>query len=165
MLEIFEFFDFEVAVDLETTQNWYAAARPQRRRYDKGIAVRNFRAAAKKRLLPDYVLELLDELGIPPQKATFITYLSTDKDGNVHYEFSYRVAGHILSGYLPGVDPDVYASLPFASGANGRCIHEPSPIIAPTFPEPHFDLEFVAIVPWMLDEPKLKCCKDERLHQ
>lgn len=165
MLEIFEFFDFEVAVDLETTQSWYAAAKPQRYRYNKGIDARNFHAAAKKRLLPDYVLELLDELGIPPQKATLITYLRTDEDGNVHYEFSYRMAGNILSGYLPEVDPDVYVSLPFPKGANGRCIHEPSPIVAPTFPEPHFDLEFAAIVPWMLDEPKLKCCMDERLHQ
>ena len=160
----YDFFGFEVAVDLETTQSWYAAAKPQRRRYDKGIEVRNFRAAAKKRLLPDYVLELLDELGIPPQKATLITYIGTDKDGNVHYEFSYRVAGNILSGYLPEVDPDVYASLPFPKGANGRCIHEPSPIVAPTFPEPHFDLEFAAIVPWMLDEPKLEG-GDEMLYQ
>ena len=160
----YDFFGFEVAVDLETTQSWYAAAKPQRRLYDKSEEVRNFRAAARKRLLPDYVLEHLDALGIPPQKATFITCTYMDKDGTGCYQFSYRIAGNILSGYLPGVDPDVYASLPFASGANGRCIHEPSPIIAPTFPEPHFDLEFAAIVPWMLDEPKLEG-GDERLYQ
>ena len=164
MLEIFEFFGFEAEVDLETTQSWYAAVKRQRRLYDKATDVRNFRAAARKRQLPDFVLEQLDELGIPPQKATLITYLRTDEDGNVHYEFSYRMAGNILSGYLPEVDPDVYVSLPFPKGANGRCIHEPSPIVAPTFPEPHFDLEFAAIVPWMLDEPKLKT-GDERLYQ
>ena len=164
MLKTFKFFGFEAEVDLETTQSWYAAVKRQRRLYDKATDVRNFRAAARKRQLPDFVLEQLDELGIPPQKATLITYLRTDEDGNVHYEFSYRMAGNILSGYLPEVDPDVYVSLPFPKGANGRCIHEPSPIVAPTFPEPHFDLEFAAIVPWMLDEPKLKT-GDERLYQ
>lgn len=124
--------------------------------------VRNFRAAAKKRLLPDFVLELLDELGIPPQKATLITYSGTDKDGKVHYQFSYRLSGYIMSGYLPGVDPDAYASAMWGD-YDGRCIHEPSPIVAPTFPEPHFDLEFCATVPWMLDEPVLEAM-DKRLY-
>lgn len=152
-LYIFDFFGFEVAIDLETTQSWYADAKPRRRLYDKTTEVRNFRVAAKKLLLPDFVLELLDELGIPPQKATFITYIRTDEDGNDHYQFSYRLAGYIISGYLPGVDPDDYAKLPWGN-PDGRCIHEISLIIAPTFPEPHFDLEFHATIPWMLDEPK-----------
>ena len=62
----YDFFGIEVEVDLETTQSWYAAAKPQRRLYDKSEEVRNFCAAARKRLLPDYVLEHLDALGIPP---------------------------------------------------------------------------------------------------
>ncbi len=92
-LNIFEFFGFKVAIDLETTQSWYAAEKPRRRRFDKRVDVRNFRAAAKKRLLPDFVLELLDELGIPPQKATLITYSGTDKDGKVHYTIQLSPVG------------------------------------------------------------------------
>ena len=72
MLKTFKFFGFEAEVDLETTQSWYAAVKRQRRLYDKATDVRNFRAAARKRQLPDFVLEQLDELGIPPQKATYI---------------------------------------------------------------------------------------------
>jgi len=157
MLEIFEFFDFEVAVDLETTQSWYAAAKPQRRLYDKSEEVRNFRAAARKRLLPDYVLEHLDALGIPPQKATFITCTYMDKDGTGCYQFSYRIAGNILSGYLPGVDPDDYIRVVPRRGDKGRCIHEINPTIPPKVPKPHVDLEFyVKQLPWALDEPPTK---------
>ena len=142
MLKTFKFFGFEAEVDLETTQSWYAAVKRQRRLYDKATDVRNFRAAARKRQLPDFVLEQLDELGIPPQKATYITYVYTDRNGNDRYQFSYRIAGNVLK-------------VPQKVGRKGACIHERNPIIAPTFPKPHFDVEFYATVPWVLDEPKL----------
>lgn len=143
MLKTFKFFGFEAEVDLETTQSWYAAAKPQRRGYDKSANTRNFRAAARKRLLPDFVLEQLDALGIPPQKATYIVYVQTDRKKNDYYEFSYRIAGKVRK-------------VPKKESRQGRCIHEPSPLCPQKFPQPHFDLEFYAIVPWVLDEPKLE---------
>ena len=136
-----DFFGYETEVDLKATQSWYADAKPRRRLYDKAAEVRNFRAAARKRQLPDFVLEKLDQLGIPPQKATLITYVYTDEDGNDRYQFSYRLAGEILKA-------------PKEHGTEGDCLHEPSPICPQDFPEPHFDLEFYAAVPWVLDEPK-----------
>ena len=171
-MEKYNFFGCEVEVDLETTQSWYAAAKPQRRLYDKEANTRNFRALARKRQLPAFVLEHLDKLGIPPQKATYIQFQCAEEDGTDRYAFSYRIAGNILSGYLPGVDPDDYARLylvdldddaewPWAD--LGRCIHEPSPICPPEFPKPHFDLEFYASLPWVLDEPRKEGL--DRLHQ
>lgn len=103
---------------------------------------RNFLRLAGERKLPDHILELLDDLGIGPEKATYVCQLYTD-DAGVHYQFSYRLAGRI-----PGT-PD--------NGENrvcqdGRCCHEPYPYGAPGFPEPHFDLEFFATLPWVLEE-------------
>lgn len=80
-----------------------------------------------------------------------------DKDGTGHYQFSYRIAGNILSGYLPGVDPDDYIRVPPRRGDKGRCIHEIDPTIPPKVPKPHVDLEFyVKQLPWALDEPPTK---------
>ena len=71
--------------------------------------------------------ELLDSLQIPPSKATYVSLL----DGKHLYQFSYRIAGNILSTD-PAMDP------------RGRCYHETYPYGAPDFPRPHFDLEFFA---------------------
>lgn len=56
---------------------------------------RNFLALARKRQLPAFVLEQLDKLGIPPEKATYVCQMFPDGDGQ-HYQFSYHIAGNIL---------------------------------------------------------------------
>ncbi len=135
------FFGYEVEIDLETTQRWYATAKPKKGQYGAAAEVRNFRAAAKERQLPTFVLEYLDKLGIPPQKATYIRCVNT-RDGNNFYTFSYRMTGNILKESQ-------------ANECGCWCLHEPSPVCPQDFPEPHFDLEFYASVPWVLDEPNL----------
>lgn len=125
-----------VEVDEASTHRWYATAE------EWGCACgdcRNFLALARKRQLPAFVLEHLDKLGIPPEKATYVCRMYPDGDGQ-HYQFSYRIAGNILS-----VE---------ATGEAGRCCHEPYPYGAPGFPEPHFDLELWVTLPWVLDEPR-----------
>ena len=94
---------------------------------------------AEKVSLPVFVLEHLDKLGIPPEEATYVCHLYDDEKGHL-YQFSYRIAGNILSGE--------------AAGEAGRCCHEPYPYGAPGFPEPHFDLEFWVTLSWVLDEPR-----------
>ena len=76
---------------------------------------------------------------IPPEKATYVCHLYDDEKGHL-YQFSYRIAGNILSEET-------------ATGA-GRCCHETYPYGAPGFPEPHFDLEFWVTLPWVLDKPR-----------
>lgn len=125
-----------VEIDEVGTQRWYAGA--EEWGCDCGDC-RNFLALARKRKLPIFVLEHLDKLGIPPEKATYVCQMYPDGDGQ-HYQFSYRIAGNILSGES-------------ATGA-GRCCREPYPYGAPGFPEPHFDLEFWVTLPWVLDEPR-----------
>ena len=130
-----ELFGSSVWVDRETTETWYAGAGP----WDCTCGYcRNFLALAEKRQLPKAVLDTLDPLGIPPEKATYVCELSPDGE-EVHYQFSYRLAGCIIEDGEDGV---------------GRCCHESYPYGAPGFPEPHFDLEFCYTLPWVLEESK-----------
>ena len=124
-----------VEIDEASTHRWYADA--EEWGCDCGDC-RNFLALARKRLLPVFVLEQLDRLCIPPEKATYVCQMFPDGDGQ-HYQFSYRIAGNILSRK--------------ATGKAGRCCHETYPYGALGFPEPHFDLEFWVTLPWVLDEP------------
>ena len=131
-----ELFGYSVSVDEEATRKWYEQAGT----LDCTCGhCRNFLVLSKSRKLPPSVLETLDGLEIPPEKATYVCELYTDDNG-VHYQVSYRIAGHILE---EGERSD----------QSGRCTHEPYPYGAPNFPEPHFDLEFFLTFPWVLEEP------------
>ena len=132
----YTFFGFQVQVDEAATRDWYVQSNGWA--CDCGHC-RNFLTLARARALPVSVLEKLDELGIPPEKATYVGELYPDEDG-LHYQVSYRIAGHILCGEAD-------------RKAGGCCCHEPYPYGAPGFPEPHFDLEFWLTLPWGLDEP------------
>lgn len=131
-------FGFEVEIDEESTHCWYATAKEWG--CDCGDC-RNFLVFAHERRLPVWVVETLDKLGIPPEKATYVCLLYSDEDG-WHYQFSYRVAGNILNGETNKEE-------------HGRCCHEPYPYGAPGFPEPHFDLEFWITLPWALGKQDL----------
>ena len=135
-------FGFRVEIDEEATRNWYAQADE----WDCGCGdCRNFLKLAHERALPAPVLEILDGLGIPPEKATYVCEMGPAEGGRV-YQFSWRIAGNILSG-------DERASNPQGWG-DASCLHEPYPYGAPSFPEPHFDLNFFAELSWVLDEPR-----------
>lgn len=135
----YEFFEFRVEVDEISTRDWYEGAE----RWDCECGhCRNFLALAQERALPAPVLEILDSLGIPPEKATYVCELYRDEGGH-YYEFSYRIAGRILSG-------DETASVPQEWG-EGICYHEIYPYGAPGFPEPYFDLGFFITLPWVLE--------------
>ena len=101
-----DLFGFSVEVDEDATRDWYAKAE------EWGCTCapcRNFTALARKRMLPGPVLEILDQLGLPPEKATYVCELYSGESGHC-YEFSYRIAGNILSG-------DETASVPLDWGS------------------------------------------------
>ena len=129
-------FGYSVEVNLEATQNWYAQANAWSCSCGH---CRNFLTHARRKTLPDVVSAVLEELNIPAEKATYVSELYTDEDG-VHYQFSYRLSGTILAAPSQEVT------------GLGRCCHEPYPYGAPNFPEPHFDLEFLVTLPWILEE-------------
>ncbi len=129
-------FGYQVELDRKETLDWY------RKADEWGCECghcRNFLNLAKSRKLPVSVMEVLDRLDIPAEKATYVCELYTD-DSGIHYQFSYRIAGRILS------------ELESNGTGNARCCHEPYPYGAPGFPEPHFDLEFYETLPWVLNE-------------
>lgn len=122
-----------VEVDTEATAGWYKRAAE----WDCPCeACRNFIALAKGGLLPQSVLQALQQLSIPPEKATYVCNLYDD-----FYQFSYRIAGNILK------TPEEEAPQP----GEGHCCHEIYPYGAPDFPEPHFDLAFTEQLPWILE--------------
>ena len=84
-------------------------------------------------------MQTLDELGLAPEKATYVCELYTDDSGML-YQFSYRIAGGIV------------AAPKNENVEEGHCCHEPYPYGAPDFPQPHFDLEFFARLPWVPEE-------------
>ena len=116
-----------VEMDQEQTAQWYAQAE------DWGCECgncRNFLEVARRGLLPACITRLLEELHIPPTKATYVCLL----DGEHLYQFSYRIAGNILSVESEWED-------------DGHCCHESYPYGAPDFPTPHFDIEFFVELP------------------
>ncbi|MCI8422110.1 MAG: hypothetical protein HFF50_01045 [Lawsonibacter sp.] len=136
-----ELFGYTVEVDDAATQDWYA----QSEGWDCPCGhCRNFLQLARERKLPAFLLEALDRLGIPPEKATYVCEFH-EKDGLLLYQASWRAAGRILREPAQEV---------FSSEQDcGTCGHEVYPHGAPGFPEPHFDLMFFLRLPWVLDEP------------
>ena len=129
--------NYQVEIDKNATENWY------KKSDGWGCECghcRNFLMLAKMKKLPSRIIQILDELDISPEKATYVCELYTDDEG-IHYQFSYRIVGTILD--VPAKNENL---------DEGRCCHEPYPYGAPDFPEPNFDLEFFATLPWILDE-------------
>jgi len=135
-MKYYSMLNCDIVVHEEKTKEWYAQAA----KWDCDCAdCMNFLEVAHRGLLPDKVLHYLSIFGIPPEKATYVCSLNGDKEKPL-YQFSYRIAGNILKDSASRVAIDV------------RFCHETYPYGAPGFPEPHFDLEFYAELPWVIDE-------------
>jgi len=144
-------FGYEVEVDEAATAAWYAQAG------EWGCecgCCRNFLALARERRLPEEILDILDRLHIPPEKATYVCQLYTDQEKGPLCQLSWRVAGGIVAK-PEGEDagPDWGPNVDFPSGGGLRLGHEVYPYGAPGFPAPCFDLEGDMFLPWVLDEP------------
>ena len=138
-MQKYNLYNYQVEIDKNATADWYEKS--------DGWGCecghcRNFLKLTKRKQLPLHILQILDELHISPEKATYVCELYTD-DRGIHYQFSYRIAGTII---------DVPSSDKIENQDEGRCCHDPYPHGAPNFPEPHFDLEFFATLPWVLEE-------------
>ncbi len=131
----FDLFGFQVEIDEVSTKEWYDKAD------EWGCECgdcRHFIALAKKKELPSAVIEILEQLGIVPEKATYVCEIVTEEH-NVLYQFSYRMVGNVLKERDRGTKD-------FGWG-EAYCGHEPYPYGAPGFPTPHFDLEFWVRLP------------------
>ena len=146
-------YGYTAEVDEQTTKDYYAQA-PD---WDCICGhCRNFVALARARKLPAEILEILDELRIPPEKATYVCELYYDegwREKGLLYEVSWRVAGTVMK------QPESRENegTPWGPPAQLRDTwlmlgHETCPV-AENFPQPHFDLDISLYLPWMLDEP------------
>ena len=127
----YNLFGYEVKIDEKTTKEWYDKAN------EWGCECgdyRHFVTLAKKKELPSAVIEILEQFGIAPQKATYVCRMDIEEH-EILYQFSYRVAGNIIKNRDGGGANDF-------DWGSGYCLHESYPYGAPGFPEPHFDLEF-----------------------
>ena len=128
-----DFWGCAVELDEVQTRVWYVQAAEWNCQCGD---CRHFIALAKKQKLPPPILASLEELGIPPEKATYVCQIMPTDGGDL-FQFSYRIVGSILE------------EKPIKKQAWGevRCCHEPYPYGTPGFPEPHFDLEFWVKLP------------------
>ena len=147
----FAWHGYTVEVDEPATRAWYAQAEEWSCTCGH---CRNFLALAKERQLPEELLNILDGLGIPPEKATYVCELYHDEswqEKGLLYQLCWRVAGKI-TGRPAGADdgptwgPRV--EFPWGGLELGR---ETFPV-EPDFPEPNFDLNVSLYLPWVLDE-------------
>ncbi len=138
-MQKYDFWGYQVEIDKTATLDWYEKAGHWG--CECGHC-RNFLALANRKKLPAPVIEVMDEFGIPLEKATYVCMVYSDAQG-MHYQFSYRIAGRILE------TPEQER---VEQWGQVRCCHECYPYGAPDFPEPHFDLEFWTILPWVLEE-------------
>lgn len=100
---------------------------------------RNFMALALARRLPEELLERLDSLGIPPEKATYVCECY-HQDQKLLYDVTYRLGGRVLE-------------TPKEGESSLWCGWDNGPTSAGGFPPPHFDMTMQMWLPWVLDEP------------
>ena len=134
----YNLFGYQVEVNKQETEEWYSKFKGWRCdcRHCK-----NFLLLAKKRQLPALILDTLKEFEIPPEKPTYVCEI-TSEDEKLLYQFSYRIAGKKMME-----KDDTQEKLEWGEV---RCCHEIYPYGAPDFPTPHFDLEFLVHLPWIL---------------
>lgn len=135
----FDIMGYSVEVDEEITRKYYEKSSEWS---CECLHCRNFLALAREKKLPKEVLEILDSLGIPPEKATYVCQMIEKEKGHL-YQFSYRISGNILA------EKSVNTAYEWGEM---RCTHEIYPYGAPDFPKPHFDLEFWLELPMILEE-------------
>ena len=131
----FDLFGFQVEIDEVATKEWYEKADEWDCECED---CRHFIDLAKKKELPTSVIEILEQFGIVPEKATYVCEMITEEH-KVLYQFSYRMAGNIVKERKDGAKDLGWGEV--------CCGHEPYPHGAPGFPEPHFDLEFWVRLP------------------
>ena len=150
----FSWWGYAAEVDEEAARNWYAGAE------DWGCVCghcRNFLALARERKLPEEILNILDSLSVPPEKASYVCELYHDegwREKGLLYELCWRLPGQILdrpAGENGGVNWGPWVKFPWGDLLLG---HEGDPCSeAAGMPEPNFDLVCTLYLPWVLDEP------------
>ena len=132
----YNLFGYQVEINENATKDWYEKSTGWS--CDCGHC-QNFLLLVKKKELPVAVLDTLKRFDIPVEKPTYVCEIDSE-EGQILYQFSYRIAGNIL-------EEGPHQKLEWGEA---RCCHEIYPYGAPDFKAPHFDLEFWVRLPWIL---------------
>ena len=148
----FSWYGYAAEVDMPATRAWYAQAG------DWSCTCghcRNFLALAKERKLPGELLDILDGLGVPPEKATYVCELYHDenwREKGLLYQLQWRLAGTVVQTPESRENEGTFWGPPVQlPGFHLMLGHETFPV-EPDFPEPNFDLNVSLYLPWVLDE-------------
>lgn len=101
MMKEYKLFGYLVEIDKEATKDWYYTFKGWR--CDCGHC-QNFLLLAKKKELPNAVLDTLIAFGVLPEKPTYVCEIASE-EGQILYQFSYRMAErsslYIKDGNVP----------------------------------------------------------------
>ena len=148
---IYKWGDIRIEVNEDATQDYYAESME----WDCTCGhCRNFVFLARERLLPGDMLEFLDTLRLPPEKATYVFELNGQED-DLLYRVTYRVVGRIVENPNRKEQGKTLA-LGDERMENGTilwCSPAEGPTSAKDFPEPCFDITFELNLPWKDGKP------------
>ena len=148
----FSWYGYTVEVDGPATRAWYAQAEEWSCTCGH---CRNFLALAKERRLPAELLNILDSLSVPPEKATYVCELYHDeswREKGLLYQVQWRLAGAVVQTPESRENEGTFWGPPVQlPGFHLMLGHETFPV-EPDFPEPNFDLNVSLYLPWVLDE-------------
>jgi hypothetical protein len=154
MLKIVTILDWKLEIDREITEKIYIARNIEED--CQCLLCKNYRSATKD--IPQEILNIMDILGVNPSKPIEAIQYAENNDGSRFYSGIYNVIGRIVSG------DDYLQSNNFSK--NGAMKHiemkhidknvsvgfSKNSYYPKGFPDPVFQFEFMANLPWRLKE-------------
>lgn len=152
---LFEFGNFRVDIDVESTKEFYSL-HGKNVLEDCGCAnCRNYFEAISK--VSDNVKNFFLSIGIDPQKTPEATWWNTDENGIAFYSLIFHVVGRIVDAVeiYKSVGDNGFLKMPenfydidkgFKVGFTSKNV-----LLEKDFPKPCIQLEIDAHLPWVLD--------------
>lgn len=154
---IFEFGDFQLDIDVESTKEFYSKHGKTVLEDCGCINCQNYYEAISK--VSDKVKSFFSSLGIDPQKSPEATWWDTNEDGIAYYSILFYAVGTIIksvdiykpvgdNGYQLIIENLYEVDKNFKVGFTSEV---GTGLLEKDFPEPCIQLEIEAYLPWVID--------------
>ena len=152
---IFEFGNFRLDIDVESTKAFYSKHEKTVIEDCGCVNCRNYYEAISK--VSDKVKNFFNSLGIDPQKSPEATWWDTNEDGVAYYSIIFHVVGTIIksvdiykpigdSGYQLINENFYEIDKGFKVGFTTKAV-----LVEKDFPRPCIQLEIEAYLPWVIN--------------